>query len=146
MTLQIRADDRAKIPGALRFFRICAYVTGVFLLLLCVEMILKYVPWGGAYGYEVYAFGDQGLLALIPSVEDQGEVAGINLSIGVLIVHGWLYVAYLIADYRLWSLMRWPFIRFITIALGGVIPFLSFFMEHRVTKQVWQELAAHKEA
>ena len=37
-------------------------------------------------------------------------------------VHGWFYVVYLFSDFRLWSLMRWPFTRFICIALGGVVP------------------------
>ena len=53
----------------------------------------------------------------------------VNLSTGILIVHGWFYVVYLFADFRLWSLMRWSFTRFLLIALGGVIPFLSFFVE-----------------
>ena len=42
----------------------------------------------------------------------------INLSIGILIAHGWLYVLYLFADFRLWSIMRWKPLRFLLIALG----------------------------
>ena len=51
-------------------------------------------------------------------------------------MHGWFYVVYLFSDFRLWSLMRWPFIRFIVIALGGVIPFLSFILEARIGREV----------
>jgi hypothetical protein len=43
---------------------------------------------------------------------------------------------YLFSDFRLWSLMRWPFWRFVLIALGGVIPFLSFILEVRVAREV----------
>ena len=43
---------------------------------------------------------------------------------------------YLFSDFRLWSLMRWPFTRFILIALGGVIPFLSFILEARIGREV----------
>ena len=71
----------------------------------------------------------------------------LRLALGTtLIVHGWMYVVYLFADFRLWSLMRWPFSRFITIALGGVIPFLSFFTERTVHAEVDAELAAHPTA
>jgi integral membrane protein len=57
-----------------------------------------------------------------------------------LIVHGWLYVAYLFGDFRLWTLMRWSFFRFLLIALGGVIPLLSFFTERHFTKVAEAEL------
>ena len=43
---------------------------------------------------------------------------------------------YLFSDFRLWSLMRWPFTRFIIIALGGVVPFLSFILEARIGREV----------
>jgi hypothetical protein len=37
--------------------------------------------------------------------------------------------------------MRWPFSRFVLIALGGVIPTLSFFVEVRVAREVREYLA-----
>ncbi|MET4058537.1 integral membrane protein [Arthrobacter sp. UYP6] len=113
----------AQIRSALTFYKVSSYVTGVFLLLLCIEMILK-------YGMKI----------------DEITVGPLNLFTGVLIAHGWLYVVYLLADFRLWQLMRWPFSKFILIALGGVIPFLSFIVEGRTHKQVLAELAAHPEA
>jgi integral membrane protein len=70
---------------------------------------------------------------------------GINLSTGILIAHGWFYVLYLFSDFRLWSLMRWPFSRFILIALGGVIPTLSFFVEARIAREVRAYLAAREQ-
>ncbi|MEZ5189099.1 MAG: DUF3817 domain-containing protein [Microbacterium sp.] len=64
-----------------------------------------------------------------------------NLSLGILIAHGWFYVVYLFACFRVWSLMRWGFGRFITLALGGIVPLLSFFMEARVAREVRAYLA-----
>lgn len=43
---------------------------------------------------------------------------------------------YLFACFRIWSLMRWRFGRFIVLALGGIVPLLSFFMEARVAREV----------
>jgi integral membrane protein len=83
------------------------------------------------------------VLTFVP-VETAVAPTGLDLSTGILIAHGWLYVVYLISDFRLWSLMRWPFIRFVTIALGGVVPFLSFFVEARVSKQVKTYLAGRE--
>lgn len=143
MPLAPKLDDFPKIRGALRFYQVFAYVTGIMLLLLCAEMLAKYV-----FGYELWAFGNNGVIAFVPWSEE-GVVGsqpptGLNLSTGILVAHGWLYVVYLFSDFRLWSLMRWPFIKFVMIALGGVVPFLSFFVEMRVTKQVKTYLAGRE--
>jgi hypothetical protein len=37
--------------------------------------------------------------------------------------------------------MRWPFVRFVLLALGGIVPFLSFIMEARVAREVRSYLA-----
>ena len=116
------AGTPAQIRTAATFYRVLAYATGVMLLLLCVEMIAKY-----AFDFEAY-------------------LGSLNLSTTVLIVHGWMYVIYLLADFNLWSKMRWPFSRFITIALGGVVPLLSFYMEKKVHGEVERELREHPEA
>ena len=71
-----------------------------------------------------------------------GFFAGVSLSI--LVGHGWFYVVYLFACFRIWSLMRWRFGRFIALALGGIVPFLSFFMEARVAREVKTYLAARE--
>ena len=112
----------AQIRSALKFYKVFSYVTGVLLLALVVEMIAKY-----GFNTEII-------------------VGSVNLSIGVLILHGWMYVVYLLSDFRLWQLMRWPFSKFLLIALGGVVPFLSFIVEGRVHRQVLAELDAHPEA
>jgi integral membrane protein len=58
-----------------------------------------------------------------------------------LIVHGWLYVVYLYANFRLWILLRWGIGKFLLIAAGGVVPFLSFFTEryYRKVAEGWSE-------
>lgn len=127
MPLEPKLADLPRIRGALRFYQVASVITGVLLLGLTGEMIMKY-----AFGLELELGGTQGFLAFVP-----GEtITGVNLSTGILIVHGWFYVVYLFSDFRLWSLMRWPFPRFIVLALGGVIPFLSFILEVRIAREV----------
>ena len=134
------------IRGALKFYQIASIITGVMLLLLVAEMVLKYTPirlelfLGGSGGFLWFADVVEGADGL----ESTGD--GINLSLGILIVHGWFYVVYLFACFRMWSLMRWPFLRFILLALGGVVPFLSFIMETRVARDVKAYLAKREAA
>ena len=123
------------IRGALKFYQICSVITGTFLLLLCAEMIVKY-----AFGHELFLGGSGGFLYFAPVIEGphgtESSGDGLNVSMSILVVHGWFYVVYLFSCFRVWSLMRWPFPRFILLALGGVVPFLSFIMEARVARDV----------
>ncbi|TFC87323.1 DUF3817 domain-containing protein [Cryobacterium sp. TMT1-21] len=137
MPLEPKPADIPKISGALRLYRVSSIITGVFLLLLCVEVFLKFV-----LQLELEVNGPNGFLALV----DRGTVTAFNLSTGILIVHGWLYVLYLFSDFQLWSLMRWSFPRFLLIALGGIIPTLSFFLEVRVDREVTAFLASREAA
>lgn len=158
MPLAPRAVDIPRIPGALKFYKVMSYITGTFLLLLVAEMILKYcidarnwalvMPGGmtdpatGDFvflepGFEIEAFGPHGFIALVPS----DTVTAVNLSIGILVIHGWLYVAYLFAGFRIWSMMRWSFGKLLIIALGGIVPGLSFVVEYFYAKQVVAFLA-----
>lgn len=127
MPLEPRESDLPRIRGALRFYKIASIITGVMLLLLCVEMIVKYL-----LGYELELAGPYGFLALVP----RDTAVAVNLSTGILIAHGWFYVVYLFSDFRLWSLMRWPFWKFLLIATGGIVPLLSFFLEARIGREV----------
>lgn len=112
------------------------------LLLLCGEMIVKY-----ALGYELFLGGSGGFLWFAP-LDAFGESTGdgLNLSLGILVAHGWFYVVYLFSCFRVWSLMRWPFMRFLLLALGGIIPFLSFFLEVRTARDVKRYLAERETA
>jgi integral membrane protein len=140
MPLEPKPAQFPAIRSALRFYRVTSIITGVMLLLLCAEMLLKYV-----FHLELFVFGQQGIAHFAPMYEVPGgewksSGTGANLSTGILIAHGWFYVVYLFADFRLWSLMRWPFTRFVLIALGGVVPTLSFFVETRIAREVEQYL------
>lgn len=97
-----------KLAGALLRYRVMAFVTGGFLLLLCVEMLLKYVFNGGEA-----VLGDW-----------------------IAIVHGWIYVVYLVTVIDLWSSLRWRLGRLAALVLAGVVPLLSFFAERRTTTEV----------
>ena len=134
-----RAPKLASFPairGALKFYQICSVITGVGLLLLCAEMVLKYTPLhvelflGGSGGFLWFADVVEGPTGLVSTGD------GVNLSLGILIVHGWFYVVYLFSCFRIWSLMRWHFARFLLLAAGGIVPLLSFFMEARVAREV----------
>ncbi|MFE6735712.1 DUF3817 domain-containing protein [Microbacterium sp. NPDC057650] len=133
------------IRGALKFYQVASIITGVMLLLLVTEMVLKYTP----IHLELFAGGSGGPLWFAPVVEgpDGGLIStgdGFNLSLGILVAHGWFYVVYLFACFRMWSLMRWRLPRLIMLALGGVIPLLSFFMETRVAREVRAYLASRE--
>ncbi|KAA9135494.1 DUF3817 domain-containing protein [Microbacterium caowuchunii] len=135
------------IRGALRFYQICSVITGIGLLLLVAEMILKYTP----LAVEVFAGGSGGFLWLAPVVPGpEGELLstgdGLNLSLGILVVHGWFYVVYLFACFRIWSLMRWPLWRLLLLAAGGIVPFLSFVMEAIVARDIKTYLATREAA
>jgi hypothetical protein len=143
-----RAPKLASFPairGALRFYQVCSIITGTMLLLLVTEMIVKYI-----LGYELFLGGSGGFLWFAPVIETAGGREstgdGINLSMGILIAHGWFYVVYLFSCFRIWSLMRWHFPRLLVLASGGVIPLLSFFMEARVAREVKTYLREREEA
>ncbi len=133
----------SQIRSALTFYKVLAYATGVMLLLVVVEMIAAY-----GFGSDIIAGGvnEAGETVPLGMFTKGADTGGINLSTMVLIVHGWMYVVYLFADFRLWQMMRWPFSKFIILALGGVVPLMSFIVETRTHRQVERELAEHPEA
>jgi len=133
MPSAIRPSDVRRIRLALAAFRVSAIVTGVFLLLLCLMMVFRY-----GLGVDIELGGPFGFLALQP----RDLIEAVNLSTLILIVHGWLYVIYLGLDFLLWRLTRWSFGRFLFIALGGIVPLLSFFFEFRVPRWVRERLDA----
>lgn len=131
MPLEPKVRDFPRIRGALKFFIFAANVTGVLLLLVLIEMVLKY-----AFGREIEMGGPQGFLAVAPI----DTITAINVSTGILIVHGWFYVVYLFACFRLWSFMRWPFPSLLILASGGIVPGLSFVWEAQYSRKVHRYL------
>ena len=113
-------DWPAKARGALGRYRVMAWITGVMLLVLCVEMVLKYV---------------------VRAPEDV-----VRWLEWVPFAHGWIYVVYLVTVIDLWSTMRWAFPRLLLMVLAGVVPVLSFVVERRVHRDGEARLAAGRPA
>ncbi len=146
MALAPKPSDLPRVRSALKLYRVTSIITGSFLLLLVLMMVLRY-----GFGVDIGTGGAFGALYLEPR-ETITDAGGIDISTLILIAHGWFYVLYLFSDFRLWSLMRWRFRSFFLIAAGGVVPFLSFIVERLMHTRVVRELAqiedkaAHVEA
>lgn len=108
--------------SALTRYRAMAWVTGCMLLVLCLEMLLKYV------------FQAAGL-------DDEGHANSV-LGSWVAFAHGWIYVVYLGVVFDLWSKMRWPLSRLAAMAAAGVVPVMSFVLERRVHAGVLERIDA----
>ncbi|KAA0926012.1 DUF3817 domain-containing protein [Rhodococcus sp. ANT_H53B] len=103
---QASANKTQKIASALLRYRVLAYVTGIWLLVLVAEMVAKYIL----------------------KIE--------NLPTWIPVVHGWVYIVYLVLTVDLAIKVRWPASRTVGTLLAGTVPFLSFYVEHKRTKQV----------
>ena len=118
----------------MKVYRVSAAITGTLLLLLVVMMVFR---WG--FGLDI-AYSTAYGLQLQPKaiIEEQGLV---NVSFLILALHGWLYVLYLACDFVMWRLARYSFGRFLFIALGGIIPFLSYYFEFQVPRYIKARIA-----
>ncbi len=145
MQLQPKPADYPRIRKALSFYKVTSVITGVMLLLLVAVMVMKY-----AFGVHLFLFTPNAFAEFVPlapeGVDSDFEPQGFNLFKAILIAHGWFYVVYLVSDFMLWSPMRWGFGKFLLIALGGVIPFMSFFLEARIVRQVSTFLSERESA
>jgi integral membrane protein len=102
-----------RVGGALTRYRILAFATGVMLLLALTALIIK---------------------AIHP--------AGMEPLTGILwVIHGYLYLVYVVSVVDLAIRVRWSLVKVVPIALAGTIPTMSFVAEHYVTKQVRAQLA-----
>jgi integral membrane protein len=99
------------IRGALSLYRVMAYVVGVGLLALCAAMVLN-------YGF------------------DQDQYTKI-----VGPAHGFLYIVYFLATIDLALKARWSVKGTVLVLLAGMIPFVSFVAERRVSHKVRQGIA-----
>ena len=134
------ASQIEQVKKVLKLFTASSYITGTFLLLLMVTWGIRRLPF---LGFDLWLFGPNGFITFEQyGIEGEGlPDVGVNLTVAILIVHGWLYVLYLFADFRLWTLMRWSFLRFLIIAAGGVVPLLSFFTESYYAKLARKQLS-----
>ena len=106
----VAAPTADSVRGALLRYRVMAFVVGVTLLLFCGAIFLKYVT---------------------KSIESDSVVA---------IAHGWLFMSYVLLGLDLGFRMRWSVGRLLLMTVSGMVPFLSFYAEHKVTGWVRDEL------
>ncbi len=134
------ASQIEQVKKVLKLFTASSCITGTFLLLLMITWGIRRLPF---LGFDLWLFGPNGFITFEQyGIEGEGlPDVGVNLTVAILIVHGWLYVLYLFADFRLWTLMRWSFFRFLIIAAGGVVPLLSFFTESYYAKLARKQLS-----
>lgn len=125
------------LKSALSFYRVTSITTGIFLLLVVFEMVLKY-----AFNLLIWSGGEVGLIGLVPApADDTGlPMEGVDISKLLLQVHGILYVVYLFADFQVWRLAKLKLVDFLIIASGGVIPLTSFFIERKYQLQLAEKL------
>jgi integral membrane protein len=95
-----------KIRTALLGYRVMAWTTGIWLIALCYEMVLRYIV----------------------------KVDNPPTWIGV--VHGWVYFVYLLFTANLAVKVRWPIAKTIGTLLAGTIPLLGIIVEHFRTKEL----------
>lgn len=104
---KIHPERQRRVKQALQWFSIAAWVTGVLFLLLCLRMIMQ-------YGFHM-------------NVDYLSWVAR---------VHGFAFVAFLMTSLNLGSKARWSAGTWISTALSGVVPFMSFIVEAKRRKEV----------
>ena len=105
------------VPGArsrLTFFKVMAFIVGVGLLVLVVEMVLSY-----GFGMK----GDDNPLHWWPQP------------------HGFIYMVYLVATALLGFKVGWSLPKMVGVMLAGCVPFLSFWVERTVAREVEAQMA-----
>lgn len=105
-------ERKRRVQGALTRYSVMAYITGVMLLWLCIDMILQYVVFN------------------IADIDTPGWFKF------VAIAHGWIFMVYCGACLDLGVKARWAPGKWVTTILAGVIPVLSFILERRRRNEV----------
>ena len=111
----LRAEDVDGIRPRLTFFKVMAFVVGVGLLVLVAEIVLSY-----GFGLK----GADNPLSWWPQP------------------HGFIYMVYLVATALLGFKVGWTLPKIVLVMLAGCVPFLSFWVERRVAREVEAGLAA----
>ena len=108
-------QDVVAARKALTFFKVMAFIVGVGLLVLVVEMVLSY-----GFGMK----GDDNPLHWWPQP------------------HGFIYMVYLVATALLGFKVGWTLPKMVGVMLAGCVPFLSFWVERKVAREVEAQLAS----
>ena len=54
----------------------------------------------------------------------------------VWVLHGWIYIIYLIVAFILTQRAKWSIPRFLVMLIAGLVPVTIFFVEHAVAKRL----------
>ncbi|WP_407676038.1 DUF3817 domain-containing protein [Phycicoccus flavus] len=111
----IAPEDVDAVRPRLKFFEVMAFVVGVGLLVLVVEVVLSY-----GFGLK----GDANPLSWWPQP------------------HGFIFIVYVVATAVLGFKVGWSLPKMVLVMLAGCVPFLSFWVERRVAREVEAGLAA----
>ena len=95
-----------KIRSALTGYRVMAWMTGIWLIALVYEMVLKYIV----------------------KVDNPPNWIGV--------VHGWVYFVYLLFTANLAVKVRWPIAKTVGVLLAGTIPLLGIIVEQVQTREI----------
>ncbi|MFI7588194.1 DUF3817 domain-containing protein [Spongisporangium articulatum] len=114
-----------QLQPALTRYRVMAWATGVLLLLLTLHVVLQVVQFDGPSFSWAGVFEEPGLDDAVPGA---GHV--------IPILHGWLYLIYVVTAVDLWMRTRLPFVRTLLVVIAGTVPAMSFVAERWVTKRV----------
>jgi integral membrane protein len=117
-TSTLAIDDVDGARSRLTFFKVMAFIVGVGLLVLVVEIVLSY-----GFGMK----GEDNPLSWWPQP------------------HGFIYMVYLVATALLGFKVGWSLTKMVLVMLAGCVPFLSFWVERRVAAQVEAGLAAARQ-
>ena len=105
-------DNPETVRKALTPFKVMAFIVGVGMLVLVLEMLLKYGTWKN----DVLAWW--------------------------AMPHGFFYMVYLAAAVNLGLPARWSILKLVGVMLAGCVPFFSFWVEHKVNRTEHANLAA----
>ena len=115
---RLGVGDADGVRPRLTFFKVMAFIVGVGLLVLVVEIVLSY-----GFGMK----GDDNPLSWWPQP------------------HGFVYMVYLVATALLGFKVGWSLPKMVLVMLAGCVPFLSFWVERRVAREVEAGLGATRQ-
>lgn len=96
-------------------YRVLALTVGVLLLLGTLSVLLT---------------GKIETLTLY-DVSEASTAYKIGHPLGLIwILHGWIYIAYLVVAFILTTRVGWPLTTFVVMLLAGLVPVTMFFAEH----------------
>ncbi|MBC2681045.1 DUF3817 domain-containing protein [Corynebacterium anserum] len=110
MSTPVHPARQKRVAKSLKFYSTMAIITGIWLLVLVAEMIIKYIILGNGNQPTWFSY------------------------IGP--THGLFFMLYAISCLDLGTKARWEPAKWLTTMLAGVVPFLSFYVEKKRRNEV----------